>query len=328
MQSISKQKPDNYLPLKQVFKKTIWLAGLMMGASLLPGNKSCLAQNTKGIPLKKYAQQHPVVVYAAVKNAVIPLTPSDQLNNLLEEGHNVLPLSHKQLSDLDGISELKVMFGGNRVMLRDVPDLQIFLNNNKLKNLPEEIAKLENVSFLYLKSNRFTEIPEFIGRMKNLKGIYFTHNKISLLPDSLFCLVQLRKLELAQNRITRLPAAIGNLTELMHFNIADNPLGELPVTVSNLKKLRVCDFSRTGISELPQGFAEIPVVHQLRLSGNPHLKKLPVGKGFEQMKGTIEITGTGIDKDDLPPSVQKNISKTKRTPPKPDLIKRGIPVEN
>lgn len=307
--------------MKQVYENVFaQLLVLVLVISFL----SCDAQK-KGISLKEYAAKNEVKAYIATKGAVLPLGGSDQLNNLLEEGNNVLPLSYRELSDIDGISELPVSFEGKTVLVKDIPNLQIFLNNNRLSELPEEITRLSNVSFIYLKNNRFTSIPGFLGRMSNLKGIYFTKNRITSLPDSLFRLSQLRKLEVAQNRIGGLPPGIGNLTELIHFNIADNPLGKLPETVVNLKKLRVCDFSRTGISELPKDFALIPIMHQLRLSGNPDLKVLPVGKGFEDMTGTIEITGTGIDKKALPLSIQKNISKTKRPGTRKNLVTKGDP---
>lgn len=322
MLSIPKLKPVKFLLLKQVFKKRIWRAVVLPLVVLLVHIPCKGSAIEKGVSLKEYAAKHQLIIYTARLNAVVPLESYDQINNLQEEGPNILPLSGRELTDINGISELQVVFNGKQVPITEVPDLQIFLNRNRIKEIPEEISRMKNVSFFYFIKNRLTKIPDAVGELNKLQGIYFTSNKITVLPASLFRLTQLRKLEVMKNRISNLPEAIGNLQELIHFNVADNPLGKLPVTVCNLKKLRVCDFSRTGISEVPEAFAEIAIVHQLRLSGNPKLKHLPVGKGFEQMTGTIEITGTGINKADIPPAILRNVSTHKRPGTRTPLIKR------
>jgi len=81
-------------------------------------------------------------------------------------------------------------------------------------------------------------------------------------------------------------------------------------------KLRVCVLSDNRIHSLPESFGYVPIMHQLRVCNNP-LTALP--KGFEQIPGSIDITGTKISLDSLSPALRSKIGREKRNVlPKPD----------
>ncbi len=275
---------------------------LLLLGSLLPAQ----------VTLRQYAGAHELTLQtvAVRQDTTLTLTDGDQNNNFAV-GDKVLTLSGKGLTGLDGIATLQVVDRGSKVALRDVKNLQIFLNGNALTRLPAEFFDLQNVIFVYLMRNRMDAIPTEIARMRGLQGMYFTSNHISRIPPEVFTMTWLRKLQVSKNQLTELPEALGNLTNLIHLNLSENAIQTLPESVARLTKLRVCDFSDNRISRLPEAFGQVHILYQLRVRNNP-LTALPAG--FADMPGTIDITGTKIDPDRLPPALRSRIGTEK--PPK------------
>jgi Leucine-rich repeat (LRR) protein len=260
------------------------------------------------VTLRDYAQRHSLTVYTVGQNPPPPLAPDDQTNNQ-KDGDKILPLSGVGLTSLDGIAGLRVMDQGKSVRLAAVERLQIFLNHNALTALPAEFFTLHNVTFVYLYYNQFDAIPPEIAKMKGLLGMYWTGNRIPRIPPEVFTMTQLKKLQVSKNLLTEIPAAIGNLTELRHLSLADNQIEVLPPAIARLKRLRVCDFSNNRIRRLPEEFGSVRIVHQLRVCNNP-LTTLPAG--FAGMPGSIDITGTKIAMESLPPALRAQIGREKR----------------
>lgn len=278
--------------MKVIFSKLSAPLILSVFSLTTPGN---------GLSLQQYAEKNKLTVYK-IPGKGLPLERSDQDNNLVQ-GDKVLALSKKGLDDISGISTLTVIDDGKRVPITQVKNLQIFLNNNNLKSLPSEIAKMKNVNFIYLKANAISTLPSEIGQMTGLIGLYFPKNNVSEIPESIFTLPNLKKLEGADNKIREISESIGNLTNLVHLNFGGNLLETLPSSIGKVKNLRVCDFSRNHLKKLPEDFGNSKFVHELRLSDNPDLKELP--KSLVNMQGALRIDGTGIDVKKLPPVLQK-----------------------
>jgi hypothetical protein len=276
-----------------------------------------VAASEKSMRLVEYARDHSIPVYTVTKGAVFPLEHGDQTNNLAE-GDKVILLSDKGLVSLEGISGLRVKDGGHETTVAEVPKLQLFLNSNQLHELPAEFFSLQNVTFIYLNKNRFDAIPADVARMHGLLGMYFTGNRISAIPPQVFTMAQLKKLQVSSNHLTEVPSAIGSLTNLMHLNLSDNAIGKLPDSIAQLTRLRVCDFSGNKISRIPEAFGMVPIMHQLRIGNNP-ISHLP--EGFATMPGTIDITGTQISVEELPPALRARISREKHSS-KESLVKR------
>ncbi|MFB2121253.1 leucine-rich repeat domain-containing protein [Parapedobacter sp. 2B3] len=299
-------------------KLTIAWMKLFMLLSVATAQAGLPGQQKKGITLKDLVAQHPIEVYTVQEGAEIPLKTYDQTNNF-KVGVNVLPLSGNDLTDIIGISTLVVRYQGKDVPITAVPNLQIFLNKNRISIVPDEISDLGNVTFFYFNDNKIKNIPAAFGLIEGLQGVYFTRNRIDKISPEIFSVKKLRKFEIKQNRVSRIPNEIGNSRHIIHLNLANNPIKVLPESIMNLSNLRICDFSYCGLSALPIGFAKNKIRYQLRLIGNSELTSLPAGRGFETMTGTIDITGTGIDENTLPESVRKRIS-TKRTPSPNKLV--------
>jgi Leucine-rich repeat (LRR) protein len=258
------------------------------------------------VTLEEYARQQALPLFTATKGAIMP-NSIDQTNNL-KEGDKALLLSGKGLTDLAGISRLRVLDDGKPVPITSVRRLHLFLNRNRIAALPGEMAALDNVVFLYCEHNRLSTLPRALLDMKSLEGMYFTANRFTEIPVFVFEMVRLKKLQFSQNRIGSLPAAIGNLKELRHFNVAGNRIAKIPDSMANLTRLRVCDLSDNPFSELPEAFGQVQIVNQLRVR-NTGIKSLP--EGFATMRATIDVTGTKIDLAALSPAMRARISTEK-----------------
>jgi Leucine-rich repeat (LRR) protein len=302
-------RPLSSRPISIAMTSTTRLPTLLAFLTLLAGA-------AQAVTLRDYAQQHPLRLFAATKGVVMP-NSTDQTNNL-GEGDRALLLSGRGLTDITGISTLLVEDGGRQVSIAAVKNLHLFFNQNQIASLPDEIGALKNVIFLYFEQNNLRDLPRALAQMDSLVGMYYTANAFTEIPAFVFDLTRLKKLQFSKNEISELPAALGQLTELRHLNLAGNRIAVVPESISRLTRLRVCDLSDNRIRELPEAFGQVQIVNQLRVRNNP-LTRLPAG--FATMRATIDITGTKIDPDRLPPEMRAKISTEK--PPgskEPDKI--------
>jgi hypothetical protein len=260
----------------------------------------------KAVTLADYAGTHTIKLFIATKGSVMP-NDIDQANNL-QEGDRALLLSGLDLTDIRGISRLMVEDNGKLVPVTSVANLHLFLNVNQIETMPAEIAQLQNLCWLYGEHNRMTELPPVMETMTNLVGMYFTDNRFDAIPPFIYQMTWIKKLQFSQNRLTELPPAIGNLNQIRHFNMSENQIATIPQSMANLTLLRVCDLSDNRITELPDVFGQVQIVNQLRVRNNP-LTSLPLG--YATMRATIDITGTNIDFEKLPPELQVKISTEK-----------------
>lgn len=251
------------------------------------------------------AEEGPPKLFIAVKGVELPTL--DQTNNF-NEGDRALLLSEHQLTDITGLSTIKVNDDGVVKPIAEVKSLLVYLNHNQLTHIPDEVGKMHNVRFFYGEHNPLSAIPNAFAKMKALEGIYFGHCEFTEIPPFVLQMTTLKKLQFSKNRITELPDAIGNLTELRHLNLSENRIGRIPESISRLTKLRVCDLSDNPFSSLPDAFGKVQIVNQLRVKNCP-ITTLPLG--FATMRATIDATGTKIDPATLPPELQAKLNTEK-----------------
>lgn len=91
----------------------------------------------------------------------------------LKEGAKALLLSGLDLTDLKGISTLLVMDGGRKVPVAAIAGLHLYVNNNRLESLPDEIGALDN---------RLTALPEGFGRVQIVNQLRVRNNPLTALP--------------------------------------------------------------------------------------------------------------------------------------------------
>src|SRR5581483_911526 len=126
------------------------------------------------VTLADYASGKVLPIYTAGIDK-IPLAGSDNTNNL-NDGDKVIMLSRIGLSDIDGISRLRVRDQGREMPLSDVEHLHLYLNENAIRALPAELYTMRKITFLYLYFNRLDAIPPQLAAMKSMLGMYFTGN--------------------------------------------------------------------------------------------------------------------------------------------------------
>ena len=71
---------------------------------------------------------------------------------------------------------------------------ELWLKENRLASLPEEIGDCVRLKRLWLDDNRLQALPESITRLACLQELYVPHNRLTALPAGLVSMPALRKL--------------------------------------------------------------------------------------------------------------------------------------
>ncbi|MDB6118205.1 MAG: hypothetical protein JWO08_1986, partial [Verrucomicrobiaceae bacterium] len=139
------------------------------------------AEPLHAVTVEELAAKEPLTILTIAKGSPVDIGEGNQTNNL-KDGGKVLNLSKRGLTSLAGISKLMVTEGDKSAPLKDLQGVQLFLNGNELEDLPEELATMDGITFLYVYDNKLRAIPPLVARMKGLLGMYFTGNKITEIP--------------------------------------------------------------------------------------------------------------------------------------------------
>ena len=98
------------------------------------------------------------------------------------------------------------------------------MSSNPLVGLPTSIQRLTKLERLYLDGNKLTELPAEIGDLRELRWLIMSSNQLVGLPTSVQRLTKLQELDLDGNKLTELPPEIGDLRELRLLTVSHNPL--------------------------------------------------------------------------------------------------------
>ena len=99
------------------------------------------------------------------------------------------------------------------------------LSGQGLKGVaPELFRRYPKLRKLYLNWNKLTEIPPLIGQMRFLTVLDLSMNGLSYLPPEIGMLTNLKKLSLFDNNLVDLPFELGSLFQLETLNIEGNPM--------------------------------------------------------------------------------------------------------
>ncbi len=147
----------------------------------------------------------------------------------------------------------------------------LFLANNRLRTLPDELGALKNIRSLGLWENRFVDFPAVICQLDMLENLYMHINQLDALPEDIAQMKSLRKLSLYNNNITALPDGLCELTQLSDLLLSHNPLTSLPDRIGNLENLKFLNLSHTEISDVPDSFFTLPKLESLWVVGCENL---------------------------------------------------------
>ena len=141
------------------------------------------------------------------------------------------------------------------------------LSNNRLRSLPDDFDRLQNLKTLFLSQNEFDHLPEVLGRCSQLSMVGFKANQIRTVSGSSLSPL-LRWLILTDNAIEELPSEIGQLQYLQKLMLAGNQLKTLPNEMVNCTNLELIRLAANELDSLPEWLLTLPKLSWLAFGGN------------------------------------------------------------
>lgn len=221
-----KEKPiANLAMLKKWFDiKTLGSIYEVWGGRLIRSKKISLLSKARWLEiLKPYADIHQIIRskgdFLSVKNSeIIDLPNLSFLFPFIED----LRLDG---NPLDSLPETFKQFTILKVL---------FIQRNEFKtitNLPLSIEEL------YIGYNPLSTVPNEIANLDQLTYLNMDKCQLKSLPDFICNLLELKNLSISNNEIEQLPQALDNLSNLSFLNVGGNPLKNFPRCFFNLRKL-------------------------------------------------------------------------------------------
>jgi Leucine-rich repeat (LRR) protein len=132
------------------------------------------------------------------------------------------------------------------------PNLQyLSLKNVHLKNVPEGIGSLKNLTVLDLSGNDFEIFPANFIQLVNLHELYLNDDKNLKLEQGieiLSQLPQLHSLHIESDELKTLPKNISKLSHLDSLYLNNNKFVKIPSEILGLKNLKFLDLHDNKIS--------------------------------------------------------------------------------
>ena len=171
--------------------------------------------------------------------------------------------------------------------------------NNKLKDLPDELFKLTNLTKLSLgtiqevyientvglhNSNSISSLSPFIGQLVNLKVLDLSFNHLKKLPSEMRNLIKLTHLNLSCNKLKEFPYWFQFFSDLRDLDISSNQIETIPSIICRMRNLRKIDLRLNKLTKISFLFAKLKKLEELNLKGNSilsHFESLDCYKNFE-----------------------------------------------
>lgn len=146
----------------------------------------------------------------------------------------------------------------------------VILNNNRLTDLPDELAQLkDSLIRLELSGNNFTTVPKIIISLSRLEILQFSNNRLHQFPTSLLHLRRLTTLHLSNNYLTQVPNAISQMVELRRLYLDHNRIEQIDQEFGKLTRLEILHLQGNSIRHLPTSLADLNALIELDCSDNP-----------------------------------------------------------
>lgn len=175
---------------------------------------------------------------------------------------------HELLLTGESVSKLieKSGLDGNLFNLHNLNYLSI--THTCLREVPDEIAKLKNLTTLVLHSNEIVTITDKIGELTKLKVLDCSRNNLKSLPQTLDNLPQLTTLNLASNSLQLIPSQSANV-KLSILNLSDNHFEIFPdVCYTELVHLSEIHVNKNQIKTIPNTVCCLQALKILNVADN------------------------------------------------------------
>ena len=110
------------------------------------------------------------------------------------------------------------------------------------------MIELRHLSVLWIQNNRLKSVPNEIGELVNLQHLNAGHNQIRTISHRLFSLTKLKSLWLNNNDIACIPHHIAGLVGLETLDLQHNCLKQLPTCLESLPRLKVLKLDGNRLS--------------------------------------------------------------------------------
>ncbi len=127
----------------------------------------------------------------------------------------------------------------------------LFLDNNYLSALPENIGLCVELQGFHVNNNQLTALPETIKQCTALQIFSAYHNQLFKIPEGLSQCVGLQGLDVSNNFLTALPENIGQCVALQRLDVEDNQLIALPKSINQCAALEMLLINKNHLSSLP-----------------------------------------------------------------------------
>lgn len=166
--------------------------------------------------------------------------------DIREEEYNKLDTLPKEIGNLKNLKELSIYGTKIKKLPKEISNLKnlkyINLNGHKFENFPEEICSVENLEFLAIGNFNF-DIPDSIAYLKNLKYLYFPDILLNTLPESIGELTNLEEIYIGRGKIETLPQSMNSLINLKSIGVEESPLSEkIPPEILNQTGVQIVKY--------------------------------------------------------------------------------------
>jgi len=114
---------------------------------------------------------------------------------------------------------------------------EINLSHNQITG-PESfnsLAALPNLHSIWMTDNQLQALPQEIGKLSALRNLYLEHNQLSSLPASIASLKKVSVMHLGHNAFIQLPLEIMDMPGLMLLHVNNCLITDIPIDFANRK---------------------------------------------------------------------------------------------
>lgn len=163
----------------------------------------------------------------------------EELNSSVNNG-NPNEFQNVEILCINYIEELQYFPDGLFGKLSELKEFVSF--DNKIKELPNDISKMKNLTKLNVHDNCITVIPDSIGELNLLEKLFLYNNadegnEIKEIPKSIGFCKNLSVINISGNLLTSLPDELFSGCNLSLLNVADNKITSLPSSIASAKNL-------------------------------------------------------------------------------------------